>query len=100
MELQYLLTIEEFCFNHSIEPSFIMSLHETGLIRITTLNDRGYIEINQLNELERFVRMHFELDINIEGIEAVNHLLNRILCMQQEIIELRNKLELLEMDNY
>jgi chaperone modulatory protein CbpM len=36
------------------------------------------------------------LDINIEGIETITHMLNRINGMQDEIIGLRNRLRLYE----
>jgi len=45
-----------------------------------------------LPKLEQIVRLHQELNINSEGIDAIINLLKRIENMQNEIIELRNKL--------
>ena len=53
-------------------------LQETGLIEITTIEETVYIHASQLQELERIVHLYFELDINLEGIETINHLLQRI----------------------
>jgi len=41
--------------------------------------------------LKTFVRLHYDLDINLEGLETINHLLEKIEEMQMEILKLRNK---------
>ena len=96
METNYLIAVDEFCANHKIEISFISSLQQTGLIEITTIKETGFIDPNQLLQLEKIVRLYYELDINLEGIETINHLLQRISSMQDEIITLRNKLRIYE----
>jgi hypothetical protein len=93
-----LISAKDFCVNHNIEISFIQSLQETGLIEITTIEDTGYIYANRLAELERMVRLHYELDINIEGIETIGHLLQRINDMNDQITSLRNRLVFYETD--
>jgi MerR HTH family regulatory protein len=98
MQTEYLVKIDEFCANHNIEVSFISSLQQNGLIEITTIKDSGFIDSNQLLQLEKIVRLYYELDINLEGIETINFLLQRINSMQNEIIGLRNRLRLYEMD--
>jgi hypothetical protein len=50
----------------------------------------------QLTELEKLVRLRYELDINLEGIDAIIHLLKKLQGMQDEIIILKNKLRLYE----
>ena len=96
METNYLIAVDEFCANHKIEVSFIDSLQQTGLIEITTIKDAGFIDPNQLLQLEKIIRLYFEFDINLEGIETINYLLLRIKTMQDEIISLRNKLSIYE----
>ena len=93
-----LIPANEFCANHNIEVSFIRTLQENGLIEITTVEETGYIRKSQLQELERIVRLYFEMDINLEGIETINHLLGQINQMQDEITALRNRLRLYETD--
>ena len=91
-----LIPANEFCASHEIEISFIDSLQEAGLIEITTIEETEYVQESQLNELERIVRLYYELDINLEGIETVIHLLQRIKNMQDEITLLKNRLRLYE----
>lgn len=95
MENEELIPAEDFCMYHNIEYSFISSLEDSGLIRITSVEQHSYIPEDELEKLEKFVRMHYELDINIEGIETINYLLEKIDEMKKEIIHLRNKTSLL-----
>ena len=96
MQTENLIAVDVFCANHNIEISFISSLQQTGLIEITTIKERQFIDLDQLRQLEKIVSFYSELDINLEGIEAITHLLERINTMQNEIIVLRNKLRLYE----
>jgi uncharacterized Fe-S cluster-containing MiaB family protein len=91
-----MIPADEFCASHNIEITFINSLQEAGLIEITTISETEYIHENQLNELEKIVRLYYEMDINLEGIETVIHLLQRINDMQDEITLLKNRLRLYE----
>jgi len=96
MQIENLIPVNEFCYNHNIEISFISSLQQTGLIEITTVEETGFLDTDQLRQLEKFIRLYYELDINLEGIESITHLLHRIETMQNEIITLRNRLRLYE----
>jgi hypothetical protein len=96
MQKEYLIAVEEFCVSHDIEISFISTLQQTGLIEITTIKETGFIDAGQLQQLEKFIRLYYELDINMEGIETITHLLQRINNLQDEIIVLRNRLRLYE----
>jgi hypothetical protein len=96
MDGKYLVAVDEFCASHKIEISFISSLHESGLIELTTIRESEFIEAEQLRKLEKFIRLYYELDINLEGIETINYLLQRIDSMNDEIRLLRNTLSLYE----
>jgi hypothetical protein len=91
-----LIAVTDVCRFHNIEISFISSLHQSGLIEITTLKEKKFIDIEQLQELEKMIRFHYELNINLEGIQAITHLLQRIKISQFEIMDLKNKLRLFE----
>ncbi len=96
MQTDYLIGVDKFCANHNIEVSFISSLQQNGLIEIQTIKESGFIEPEQLYQLEKMVRLYYELDINLEGIETINYLLERLSRMQDENIALRNRLRLYE----
>ena len=48
---------------------------------------------SQLAELERYTHLYYDLSINIAGIDAIHHMLERIELLQQEVRSLRNELE-------
>jgi len=96
MQTKYLIAVDEFCSYHNIEISFINALQHAGLVEIKTIKETGFIDPEQLRQLEKIVRLYYELDINLEGIETINSLLQRISSMQKEIIALRNRLRLYE----
>ena len=81
------------CIQYDIEVSFIQQLGEYGLIDIITVEEKPFIHSNQLGELEKFIRMHYDLDINMEGIDAIAHLLAKVKNLQSEIISLKNRLQ-------
>ena len=97
MQTEFLVAVDEFCASHNIEISFIGSLQQNGLVEITTIGQAGFIDAGQLPQVEKFVRFYYDLDINLEGIETISHMLDRITAMQDEIITLRNRLRLYEL---
>jgi hypothetical protein len=96
MQTEYLVAVDEFCACHNIDISFISSLQQTGLIEIHTIEETGFIESSQLQQVEKCIRFHYDMDINIEGIETITHLLQLITSLQSEITMLRNQLRLYE----
>ena len=96
MQTREMIMLDEFCASHGVEISFIRLLEEHGLIEIIIINQALCVPTRELRRLEQIVRLHQELNINLEGIDAINNLLQRIEDMQDEIIKLRNKLSFYE----
>lgn len=96
MKTVHLIPLDVFCTSHDIDVSFLSSLQENGLIEITTIEETGFLNLEELQQLERYIRFFYELNINLEGIDAIKHLLNRVNVMHDEITALRNKLRLYE----
>jgi hypothetical protein len=96
MQTENLISVDIFCANHDIEISFLSSLQENGLIEITNIRETAYIDKSQLERLEKYIRFYYDLDINLEGIEAIIHLIDRMKAIQDELIALRNRLRLYE----
>jgi chaperone modulatory protein CbpM len=44
------------------------------------------------------IRLHHDLEINIAGIEAISHLLDRVESLNEDIRMMRNKLQFYESD--
>jgi hypothetical protein len=98
MENTEMVMLDDFCTSHRIEISFIRSLEENGLIETVAINQVLYITSNDLPKLEQIARLHQDLNINPEGIDAIHHLLKHVEEMKQEIVHLRNRLSFYEED--
>lgn len=96
MKREHLITASEFCSGHNIEMTFLYNLDENGLIRLERSENNVLIEEEQLSNLERIVRLYYDLGINFEGIETIIDLLERTENLQEEINTLKNRLRLYE----
>jgi chaperone modulatory protein CbpM len=96
MENEHLISADEFCSHYNVEFSFIHALQENELIEMTAIEENYFIDTNQLQKLEQYTRWHYDLDVNLEGIEVIDQMLARIKNMQHEIAALRNRLRLYE----
>jgi len=96
MENEELIAMEVYCDHEGVEVSFVEALHERGLIRITTVKEKRFIDPEHLSRVEKLARMHYDLDINLEGIEAISHLLERMEALQQDMHSLSERLRLYE----
>ncbi len=92
MQTAEMIAADEFCAHHHIEMSFIESLKESGLIEVSITEEKTFLPVNQLGQLEKLVRLYYEMDINLEGIETITYLLQRMNDMQQQILQLSNRL--------
>ncbi len=96
MQNDDLILAEDCCTIYKVGYSFISSLQEYGLIKITSIEANDYIPHDQLRRLEQIIRLHYDLQINLEGIDAIVNLLDRVTKMQSEITMLKQRLRLYE----
>jgi len=83
------ITISQYCVYHSVEPDFIFALAQSGLLIITDLNGEQYIAHEYLPRLEKYTRLYYEMDINVEGIEVIDRLLSKIEELEEEREQLK-----------
>ncbi len=86
-----LIAAAEFCTWHQVDYTFISSLQNAGLITIEIVDKEPYVQESELNKLEKMIRLYNDLEINLAGIEAITHLLERVENMQEELRVLRNR---------
>ena len=91
MEKSNRISIEECCVYYSIETSFVQQLNEHGLIELVRSGETVFIAFEQLADLEKYVHLHYELEINMEGLETIKHLLDRVQDLQKELNRLRGE---------
>lgn len=93
MKTDQLISVSVFCRSHSIDQSFIQLLAKYEFIEIITNHkNEAFIEPHCLKDVERMMRLHYDLNINMEGIGAIHHLLQQIDDLQREVVFLKNKL--------
>ena len=98
MQTDEMILVNEFCVHHNIELTFINALKDSGLVELTLWEEKLCITQSQLPNLEKLVRLYYEMDINLEGIETITYLLTRMNDMQREIMQLNNRLSIYEND--
>ncbi len=96
MENERMLTLQTICTHYNIERDFLNSLVEYGLIEVVTQEDVECIKDECLSDIEMMMHLHYDLEINLAGIDAISHLLKRVKEMQQEVKILRNKLDIID----
>ncbi|GAB3941527.1 hypothetical protein GCM10028805_04790 [Spirosoma harenae] len=92
MQTQHLISVREFCTYHHIEITFVETLADNGLIETTVVEQAIYVQPEQLNQLEKYVRLHQDLAIHVEDIDIVSDLLDRLENLQQELRQAQNRL--------
>ena len=90
------ISIEVFCLHQQVETTFVHALYERGLIQFEEEPPHQYIAREHLPRLEQLARLHYDLEIDLAGIEAISHLLERLQGMQEEMREMRERLRLYE----
>ncbi len=96
MKKDNLISVEQFCVHYNIPNTFIDSLVEYDLITVIPEEDTNYLDIDTISSIEKMMRMHFDLNVNFEGLDVVNNLLQQIEELQQEMQVLKNKLRFYE----
>jgi chaperone modulatory protein CbpM len=96
MRTENLITVNDFCVYHNVEYTFIDYLADAGLVKVTTVNKTSCISLDEIQKLERLVRLHNELEINEPGLATINNLLQKIEDMQQEMSVLKSRLSIYE----
>ena len=96
MNIKNLIPIPELCTHYKVELSFFTNLSEMGLLEIKTVETIAYVDLAAVYKIEKMLRIHQELDLNMEGIDVVFNLLQKIDALQNELTSLKNRLRLYE----
>ncbi len=98
MNEKSLISTQTLCSHYNIEISFVDDLNKMGLIQIEIIEQNQFIHQDQIGALEKIIRLHNELNVNLEGIDVVFNLLEKEQELRIELNVLKNKLRLYEND--
>ena len=91
-----MIPMETFCNYYHVERSFVETLESYGLVSISSREEQRFILMEEVVELEKFSRLYYDLNINVPGIDALKHLLEKLKELQQETENLRARLRIYE----
>lgn len=95
MEREY-IEVKEICVVYQVEHQFIEQLRDSGLLELVLIEQKHYLPYQFIPRFEKLRRLHYELQINIEGLEAIENLLERVEKLQEQNRQLKNKLSIYE----
>ncbi|UZT99526.1 MerR family transcriptional regulator [Chryseobacterium fluminis] len=86
---------EELVKIYNIEITFFDELVSSGLLNIQTENEIRYLMYDDLPSFERFTNWHYDLEINLPGLEVIHEMLQKMEHLKQKNKELMNRLSAL-----
>ena len=94
--MQELILVETLCTHYKIEVSFFDELENIGLLNIEIYEEKRFIRQDKISDLEKMIRLHNELNVNLEGIDVVFNLLEKERNLRNELNTVKNRLKLYE----
>jgi len=92
---KYIL-VKHFCEQTHIEDAFVQNLFEFGLVTYEEKENDLFIDEKDISEIERMFRLHSDLGINFEGLDAIKQMLKRMQKLEREMELLQKRLRLYE----
>lgn len=92
MSTDKLFLLHDLCIHYQLEPPFVKKLSDFGLIKVTVIDELKYLSPEGVVQLEKIIRIHTELQVNVEGIDVVMNLLDQIADLKAQVTELKEKL--------
>ncbi|MCX8525497.1 chaperone modulator CbpM [Chryseobacterium formosus] len=83
---------EELVKIYNIEITFFDELVDYGLLRVETEDNIRYLIYEDLQVFEKFANWHYDLEINLPGLEVIHHMLRKMDDLHQKNRDLMNKL--------
>lgn len=72
------------------------TLHNMGLIQMEEIEQETFIHKEQITDLEKILRLHHDLQVNLEGVDVVLNLLEKEKELREEVKLLKNRLRIYE----
>lgn len=84
-----LFKIVDICRSNNIEAAFIKELHQNGLIEIMIIESQEFVHEDEVARIQKYQNWHYDLELNIQGIEIVQQLLYKIEALKQQVKSLK-----------
>ncbi len=90
------IPIPHLCKQYRIEETFITELHEKGVLQLKIVEKTYCLHQDYMPVFEKIMRIHDDLHINIEGIDVILNLLDKIEELNNQLKKTQNRLRLYE----
>ena len=85
---------ELFCNTYSINFALVESWQKMGLVHLIELENKQHIPLDQIQKLEQLLRLHLDLDIQLQDVDIVYNLIEKLKTLQSENLMLKQQLNL------
>lgn len=96
MEGKGLILISRLCEEYRVEITFFRKVEDSGLLEFEEVSNRQYIREEHLELFEKILRLHRDLEVNMEGIDVILNLMERINGLENRLRQMRKHLDLYE----
>ncbi|HOY15456.1 MAG TPA: chaperone modulator CbpM [Saprospiraceae bacterium] len=86
------IEIQKLCTIYDVTPDLLIALEEHDLISIAYTEEAILLDVDELGKFEQWMRLHYDLGINIPGLAVIQDLLEERENLRQELAHLRSKI--------
>lgn len=94
MDTKTYISVAHLCTQYQITEQLFEKFHDTGLLKIITVEEKPCVTIKSIHKVEKILRLHQDLEVNPEGIDVILNLLKKIDTLTTEVASLQRKLEI------
>lgn len=86
------IPITHLCVHYQADTDFFNALQEYELVEIIQVEQVPCIPMEQIKDVETLVHLHYDLNINLEGLDVISHLLTKMQELHQELNQVKSRL--------
>lgn len=91
-EKRRIIYIQEVAFNTGAEEWFIEKLIEQGILEIHVQQEENFFEPTEIELIRRAARLNHHLGVNVEGIDIILQMRQRLENLQRQIENLQSQI--------
>ena len=88
-EYKQYIAVKSICTIYEVSETMLSNMVDFDLIEIVITDDIPHISIDEVAKLERYIRLHFDLGVNVEGLAVIKDLLEEREKLRWEISMLK-----------
>lgn len=96
MNTAHFVPVHTLCTHYRLELTFFTGLNESGLVELIVVEEVPCIHEDHMADVEKMIRLHRDLQLNMEAIDVVWNLLQKIDALQEELDATKSRLGIYE----